>query len=168
MKNKNKNQQRNLTNPFRLLLHVPVPWVFILAYLVGVGLQILFPFGTRSADILFVSTIGGVVLFLMGAALAAWSLFIFHKAHTTTTPGETSTKLVTSGPYRFSRNPMYWGLIFAYVGEAGLLAQVWPLLILPFTVAYINWIVIPVEEARLKEDFGSEYEQYCAKVHRWI
>lgn len=63
---------------------------------------------------------------------------------------------------------MYVGLIFAYLGEAGLLNQFWPLLLLPLTVFYINWIVVPVEEARLKESFGLEYQEYCAKVRRWI
>jgi protein-S-isoprenylcysteine O-methyltransferase Ste14 len=63
---------------------------------------------------------------------------------------------------------MYTGLVLAYLGEAGILKQVWPALLLPFTVAYINWVVIPVEEARLAEVFGADYEQYRARVRRWI
>src|SRR5262249_1304923 len=139
-----------------------------LAYLVGVGLEILFPVGTHSHQVSLVSKLSGAVLFLTGAVLAGWGLLVFRKARTTTIPGKSSTTLVTSGPYRFTRNPMYWGLIFVYLGEAGLLVQVWPLFVLPFTVAYLNWIVIPVEEYRLKTDFGAEYEGYCATVHRWI
>jgi protein-S-isoprenylcysteine O-methyltransferase Ste14 len=108
------------------------------------------------------------VFFLIGAAVAAWGLLVFRKARTTTVPGKSSTAVVTAGPYRFSRNPMYCGLIIAYLGEAGLLVQLWPLIVLPFVVAYLNWIVIPVEESRLQEDFGAEYEQYRARVHRWI
>lgn len=162
------NQRKHLAEPFRLMMLIPVPWVFILVYFMGVGLEILFPFGPRSSDMVLVSKIGGAVLFLLGGALAAWGLIVFRKARTTTIPGETSTKLVTSGPYRFSRNPMYVGLSLAYIGEAGLLTQIWPLLMLPFVVAYVNWIVIPVEEARLKEDFGNAYEPYCARVRRWV
>ena len=67
-----------------------------------------------------------------------------------------STTLVTSGPYRFTRNPMYVGLSLAYLGEAGLLKQIWPLLLLPLVLAYLNGTVIPVEEARLKEVFRDE------------
>jgi protein-S-isoprenylcysteine O-methyltransferase Ste14 len=48
-----------------------------------------------------------------------------------------------------------------------LLKQVAPLAVLLLTVAYLNWIVIPVEEARLQEEFGSAYEAYRASVHRW-
>ena len=149
-------------------MRVPVPWVFVLTYLVGVGLQFLLPFNFLSVEMLRVSKPSGIVLFAIGASFASWSLFIFHKVRTTTTPGESSTKLVTWGPYRFSRNPMYVSLIFAYLGEAGILTQIWPILVLPFTVAYLNWSVIPVEEARLKEVFEEKYKQYCTEVRRWI
>ena len=161
----NNDRQINVRAPFRLLMRIPVPWVFILGYLIGAGLSNMFPFSSRS-PVLF--KICGAALFLIGAALAGWGLYVFHKAHTTTVPGKTSTRVVTWGPYRFIRNPMYTGLVLAYIGEAGLLVQFWPLIILPLVVAYANWVVIPVEESRLKEDFGSEYEQYRAKVRRWI
>jgi protein-S-isoprenylcysteine O-methyltransferase Ste14 len=164
----NKNQPRNSMNPIRVLLHIPVPWVFVLVYLVGVVLQFLFPFDVHSPTVLTISRSLGVLLFVMGAVIAGWGLFIFHKARTTTVPGEASAELVMQGPYRFSRNPMYLGLTLAYLGEAGLLTQIWPILLLFFTLAYVNWMVIPLEEARLKEVFGDKYQQYCAKVHRWI
>jgi protein-S-isoprenylcysteine O-methyltransferase Ste14 len=161
-------REDHVANPIRLLLHVPVPWVFVLTYLFGVGLESLYRRNIRPSPALFVSSVVGSVLLATGAAIAAWSLLIFHKAHTTTVPGSASTKLVTSGPYRISRNPMYVGLIVAYLGEAGLLKQVWPLLVLPLTVAYLHWIVIPVEEERLNEVFGRAYQEYCARVRRWI
>jgi protein-S-isoprenylcysteine O-methyltransferase Ste14 len=63
---------------------------------------------------------------------------------------------------------MYVGLTLAYLGEAGILHQTWPVILLPLTVAYLNWIVIPVEEAKLKEVFGDEYERYRAAVRRWV
>jgi protein-S-isoprenylcysteine O-methyltransferase Ste14 len=153
-------------NPFKLLLHVPVPWVFVLTYLGGIVLEIVTDVhspATRPA-----SSIMGGVLFVIGVAIAAWSWLIFHKARTTTIPGRASRKLVTWGPYRFSRNPMYVGLSFTYLGEAGLLHQIWPVFLLPLTICYINWIVIPVEEARLKEVFTLEYQAYCAKVRCWF
>jgi protein-S-isoprenylcysteine O-methyltransferase Ste14 len=155
-------------NPLRLLLHVPVPWVFILAYLCGVGLERVFPISVHLPETNRIGTILGGVLFAMGAAVAAWGWLIFYKARTTTVPGRASSKLITWGPYQFSRNPMYVGLILAYLGEAGLLHQIWPVLLLAVTISYINWIVIPVEEARLNEVFALEYQTYCAKVRRWI
>jgi len=156
-----------MNNPMRILMRVPVPWVFVLTYLVGVGLEF-----TRSHTIrpktALVSTIIGGVLFAAGAVIACWGLVTFHKARTTTVPGKASAKLVTWGPYRFTRNPMYIGLTLAYLGEAGLLKQMWPVLLLPLTIAYLHGTVIPVEEAKLKEVFQGEYEQYRARVRRWI
>jgi len=152
----------------RFLLRVPVPWVFVLAFLVGAGLQRLFPFPAWPAQALRIGRIAGFVLLATGAAFASWSLLIFHRARTTTTPGETSEALVTWGPYRLSRNPMYVSLTLAYVGEAGILAQAWPLLVLPLVVAYLNQIVIPLEEARLWEAFRERYEEFSGKVRRWI
>jgi protein-S-isoprenylcysteine O-methyltransferase Ste14 len=155
-------------NPFKLLLYVPVPWVFILTYLCGVVLELFLPGGVHSAETNRVGTILGCILLVTGVAIAAWGWLIFYKARTTTVPGRASSKLVTWGPYRFSRNPMYVGLSLAYLGEAGLLHQIWPALLLPLTISYIDWIVIPVEEARLKAVFPLEYQAYCVKVRRWI
>ncbi len=83
-------------------------------------------------------------------------------------PGQASRLLVTRGPYRLTRNPMYVGLTLAYLGEAGLLRQIWPLAVLPLVLAYLEWMVIPLEETRLLETFGEEYEAYRRRVRRWI
>ena len=152
----------------RILLKVPVPWVFVLAYLISLLFQfnIQFPeIGEPARHCIFLS---GIVLFVIGGFLAAWSLLIFHRAHTTTVPGKNSAKLITAGPYRFSRNPMYISLTLAYLGEAGLLVQFWPVLFLFFVLLYINLVVIPLEEKILNSDFGDIYTAYCRKVHRWI
>jgi protein-S-isoprenylcysteine O-methyltransferase Ste14 len=154
-------------SPLRLLMRVPVPWVFVLAYLIGVGLQYAAPL--ELAGLARPSTsVAGFVLFGVGAMFAGWGWFLFRKADTTRVPGQASTALVTWGPYRLSRNPMYLGLAVAYLGEAGILRQAWPVLVLPLVVLYLSLVVIPVEEARLREVFGGAYEAYCAKVRRWI
>jgi len=154
---------------FRLLLRVPVPWVFVLGYLLGVGLQFaIFP-GTRySATTRNLVSTGGVVVFAVGAVIAGWGLILFHRARTTTTPGKASDALVTRGPYRFTRSPMYVGLILAYVGEMGILVQIAPLIPLLLVIAYVNWIVIPVEENQLRGLFGGDYVQFCNRVPRWL
>ena len=76
--------------------------------------------------------------------------------------------MVMWGPYRFTRNPMYVGLTIAYLGEALLLHQLWPVVFFPLVIAYVNWIVIPLEESKLKEAFGDQYDQYRARVGRWV
>lgn len=162
-----KHQKKNL-NPFKFLLIIPVPWVFVLTYLVGVVLQTFSPFNFLSQEGIFWVKITGIALFVTGVIFASWSLIIFRKVHTTTTPGESSKMLITKGPYRFSRNPMYVSLILAYLGEAGFLIQFWPVIVLPFVIWYVNRVVIPLEEDILKKDFKEKYENYCTQVHRWL
>lgn len=158
----------NIKGLSRILLKIPVPWVYVLAYLVGVALQFILPTRFISPEKHTAVKIVGAGIFLVGALFAGWSLLIFRKARTTTTPGETSQKLIVKGPYRISRNPMYVSLLMAYLGEAGLLVQVWPLVVLPLLLVYVNNVVIPLEEDILRKDFPDEYEKYSARVRRWI
>lgn len=134
-------------NPLRHLMLIPVPWVFVLTYLAGVAMEHVLPLHVPLAPRPGILVAGGVV-FVIGAAIAGWGLLTFRKARTTTVPGKASSQLVAWGPYRLSRNPMYVGLTVAYLGEAGILQQVWPVVLLPLTVAYVNWVVIPVEEGK--------------------
>jgi protein-S-isoprenylcysteine O-methyltransferase Ste14 len=154
--------------PIRLLLKVPVPWVFVMSYLAGMALQVSLPRGVPSSGPNWVSVGIGAGLFALGAVIAGWGLTLFHGASTTTVLGQASRLLVTRGPYRLTRNPMYVGLTLAYLGEAGLLRQIWPLAVLPLVLAYLEWMVIPLEETRLLETFGEEYEAYRRRVRRWI
>ncbi|MEP6847763.1 MAG: isoprenylcysteine carboxylmethyltransferase family protein [Acidobacteriota bacterium] len=159
---------QNIAAPFRLLLKVPVPWVYVLGYLIGVALEFIFPLHLVPAEAFITTKIVGGVIFILGAIIAGWSLLKFYRSRTTTTPGEISKEFVTHGFYRFTRNPMYVGLILAYIGDAGMWVQIWPLVTLPLVIAYLNWVVIPLEESRLVEHFGSDYEAYRLKVRRWI
>ncbi|HEY2431691.1 MAG TPA: isoprenylcysteine carboxylmethyltransferase family protein [Vicinamibacterales bacterium] len=157
-----------VAKPLRPLLRIPVPWVFVLAYLIGAGLEHVWP-EHLGKDVNGSVTSGvGAVIFAAGALTAGWGLITFHRARTTTVPGESSARLVTWGPYRFSRNPMYVGLTIAYVGEAFLLRQVWPVPLLTVVLAYVNWAVIPIEQARLTDVFGEEYVAYQRRVRRWL
>jgi protein-S-isoprenylcysteine O-methyltransferase Ste14 len=154
-------------NPIRLLLHLPVPWVFVLGYLIGVAAEHFWPLPTLDLPDSYLSAAGGFV-FGIGAAIAGWGLFTFRRARTTTVPGEASSQMVTWGPYRYTRNPMYVGLTIAYLGEAAILHHIWPLFTLIFVLVYVNWIVIPLEESKLSEVFGDQYDQYRSRVARWI
>ena len=154
--------------PFRLLLRIPVPWVFVLVYLIGVMIEAGWPLPGGSLIGATAAVAYGGIVFSIGALIAGWGLYTFRKARTTTVPGRVSAALVTGGPYRFSRNPMYVGLVIAYVGEATLLRQLWPLILLPLVVGYVNWTVIPLEQRKLTEVFGDEYTRYRKRVRRWL
>lgn len=153
---------------FRPLLIIPVPGVFMIGYFAGarLGRWLLHqPFTMQSSRPIGMA---GVALLVAGALLAGWAWTIFHLKGTTKTPGEASTALVTTGPYKVTRNPMYVGLTLAYIGLAGSGGQILPLATLIPVLAYVNWIVIPVEENRLREVFGPAYDTYRMKVRRWL
>ena len=150
------------------LMHVPVPWVFILTFVAGAGLQHLAPLTIRSANAILIGRVAGIALTVAGAVLAFAGLGIFKRARTTTVPFETPSRLITNGPYRFTRNPMYVGLTLTYLGVAALQMQLWPVLLLPLLSIYVDRVVIPVEEASLRDVFGDAYQHYCARVRRWI
>lgn len=163
-----KMNSKKTALPFRLLLQVPVPWVYVLTYLFGLVFHLFYPLHFVSPEKTTSVITTGISLFVAGAIIASWSLFIFKRAKTTTTPGESSKQLILKGPYRFSRNPMYVSLLLAYLGEAAFLNQIWPVIVLPLLLAYVNSVVIPLEESVLAKDFGEQYAVYCKAVRRWI
>ncbi len=153
---------------FRPLLIVPVPLVFMLGYFVGarLGRWLLHQrFTLHGSDLI---GIAGIALFVVGCLLAGWAWTTFHLKGTTKDPREDSTALVTTGPYRVTRNPMYVGLTLAYVGAAGAGGQILPIATLVLVLAYVNWVVIPVEEHRLRGVFGPAYDAYRLQVRRWL
>lgn len=149
-------------------MKIPVPWVFILVYLVGAGLQRVLPVAIIPPDLSSPIRSPGFVFIAVGVAVAFSAVGIFKKSNTTTVPFETPSALVISGPFRFTRNPMYLGLTLIYLGVAGTRTEMWPIILLPLLLAYINFVVIPVEERSLLGVFGESYQQYRAKVRRWL
>lgn len=92
----------------------------------------------------------------------------FWKYKTTIKPGEASSRLLTTGPFHFSRNPIYLAMVLVLIGLAAVLGGLTPWLVVPVFGWLIARNVIPVEEALLHETFGAEYEQYKARTRRWI
>jgi len=86
----------------------------------------------------------------------------------TLSPVDPTRRLVARGLYRFSRNPMYVGVMIILIGEAILTNS--PTLWIYLTIIFIifNLFILFHEEPRLRKDFGDEYDQYCRKVRRWI
>lgn len=110
----------------------------------------------------------GLVPIFAGLGLVVWVARLFSRHQTTIKPGAVSTSLLTNGPFRISRNPIYLGMTSVLVGTAIALGSLTPWLVVPVFVALIAWNVIPVEEAMLAEAFGPQYSQYRASVRRWI
>jgi protein-S-isoprenylcysteine O-methyltransferase Ste14 len=79
-----------------------------------------------------------------------------------------TTALVTEGPFRYSRNPIYVALTLLYVGVALLINALWILLLVVPAVLVLRYGVIAREEAYLTRKFGDAYRQYTTQVRRWL
>ena len=90
------------------------------------------------------------------------------KAHTQLIHVEPVTAFVTTGPYRFTRNPIYLGFFLIYLGFTLLAGTLWGLIASPFLVWTITQAVIRAEEIYLDEKFGEQYKQYRSRVRQWI
>jgi len=97
----------------------------------------------------------------------AYGIVTFVRARTSVIPDRPARQLVTWGPYRISRNPMYLSLTAAYLGIALVNNYAWPLVLLPVALAGMT-IIIKREERYLHGAFGDAYDQYCRHVRRWV
>jgi protein-S-isoprenylcysteine O-methyltransferase Ste14 len=114
------------------------------------------------------SRIGGGALIVAGLGLCWWSVGLFRSKHTSIIPIRPSAALVLTGPYRWTRNPMYLGLLLAYIGAALALQLIWGLILLPIVVVAVDRLVIRKEERYLGRAFGPAYDDYRRRVRRWI
>ena len=138
---------------------------FIILLILSVLLNFLFPV------LVFLSppsTYFGFLIIGFGFVLAFWSRSLFLKNATTLQPSEEPTLLVTSGPFRISRNPIYLGMASILLGVAVLFGT---LVTLAFPVIFdtlIEFFIIPGEERKLEKIFGEPYRKYKKSVRRWI
>jgi len=150
-----------------LELKIPPPVIAAVAALAMWGLARAFPglhipYGVRVP--------AAVLLAMAGVALAGSGIVTFRQARTTINPHKPgdATALVSSGPYRFTRNPMYVGMLLVLLGWSAFLASPLALLGPAAFVLYINRFQIGPEERALQWLFGREYLAYRSRVRRWL
>jgi protein-S-isoprenylcysteine O-methyltransferase Ste14 len=142
---------------------IPPPLYYGLAFAAGMVLrhEVPWPIGI---DLV----IPGAIILAAGLALAAAGIAGVVRHHTTMVPHHEVSALVTTGVYRWSRNPMYTGLALQYVGGSLLAGSWWPLILWPLVVLVIRFAVIGPEERYLATRFGADYASYCSRVRRWL
>ena len=143
----------------------PPPLVFLAGLIVGFALEALLP----GVDLPGLVEWGlGSLLVVAGLGLLLTFNASFSRKGTAVEPWKPTTAIVTTGPYRLTRNPAYLGMALTYVGIAVLSSAVWVLLPLPVVLAVIDRGVIAREERYLERKFGEEYLAYKRTVRRWI
>lgn len=110
----------------------------------------------------------GIAVFLAGLAFAGWAIASFRRAGTNVETRKPSTTVVSVGPYRYTRNPIYVGMALGIVGVGLAAGSAWTILMVVPFLALIDRGVIAREERYLSTKFGATYDDYRARVRRWI
>jgi protein-S-isoprenylcysteine O-methyltransferase Ste14 len=139
------------------------PFIYAGALVVGLLLHRAFPVSVWPDS----TRILGWLLIGIATLLVAWAYRVMRRAGTSENPYQPTTALVTEGPYRFTRNPMYLSLTLLYTGIGVLVNALWVLCLLPAVLVVMRYGVIEREERYLERKFGEKYLQYKARVRRW-
>lgn len=141
------------------------PLVYLASLVIGVLIQLAMPlpFLPRTLTVAL-----GAPLVVVAIVLFAYSVAKFRAAGTPVPARKPTTVIVRTGPYRFSRNPIYLAFSLFQLGIAIWVNSVWLLATLAGAVALIHSIVIRREEKYLERRFGAEYLDYKAAVRRWL
>lgn len=113
------------------------------------------------------SALVGVLLLVAGIAVMGWAGAVMWRHRTTVIPWRHVEHLMTGGPFRVMRNPIYVGDVLVYLGGTLVAGSWWPFLLMPLPLFVMNRYVIAREEAYLLERFGEPYAAYCRRVRRW-
>ena len=141
------------------------PFLFVGAFLLGLAPQLLWPvhlLGPWPARVI------GVVLVLVSGSIAIPAVRTMKRAGTNVDPAQPSTTIVRTGPFRFTRNPIYLANTILFLALSFLFNSVWPLSLLIPMLLVLYWGVIRREERYLEAKFGAAYLSYKAQVRRWI
>jgi len=154
----------NLRDSSGAVIRPPIAWAF--AVIVGLALDWLHPLPflpTAVPDGWL-----GSIMFVAGLALLIWAATTFRRAGTQVPTNQPTTAIVDAGPYRFTRNPIYIGMLLGLAGLSVVFDSLWLVaLLVPFYLV-IRYGVVAREEAYLERKFGHVYLAYKARVGRWL
>ena len=152
-------------NTENLSVGIRPPVLYVAALALGILLHLLTPVR------IFAKTGSGHLLgwpvFVLGSALVLWAERTLKK-YGVEPSFKPVPQIVSSGPYAFSRNPMYLATSLMYLGVSLATNSIWPMVFLPLILLILHLAVITKEELYLEKVFGQEYLQYRSKVRRWL
>jgi protein-S-isoprenylcysteine O-methyltransferase Ste14 len=148
-------------------VRVPPPLIFAGGWLAAWYLDREFPFEIDGAGTSWAQAGLGVLLIGVGLSLIVAAGGALRRAQTPIRPDRPARVLVTGGPFRWTRNPLYLGLTAIYAGAAALANAAWPIVFLPIVLIVLTTTVVHREEEHLRGAFP-EYEDYSRRVRRWL
>jgi protein-S-isoprenylcysteine O-methyltransferase Ste14 len=147
----------------QVVVRPPLAWG--LAVVAGLALDWLVPLRFLPAGL---PRVIGVIVFVVALALFAWAIVTITRAGSNVPGNRPTTTIVESGPYRFTRNPIYLGMFLGLIGLAIAFDTLWLLLLLVPFAFIIRYGVVAREEAYLERKFGDVYRGYRSRVRRWL
>ena len=148
----------------QVIIHPPIAWA--LAVVAGLALNWLMPLPFVPG--MLPAGWSGATVFALALALGAWAVATMIRGGSNVPTNRPSTTIVETGPYRFTRNPIYFGMFLGHAGLAIAFDSVWLLATLvPFALV-IRYGVVAREEAYLERKFGDVYRRYRTRVRRWL
>ena len=142
-----------------------LPPTFLFIYLIlALLLHFFFPIRPISGS----PRILGTLFIAFGLILNLWADSRFKKGRTTVKPNETPIKLITDGPFRFSRHPMYLGFVVLLLGVSFILGSLSCLLVPIIMFITLEIKFISIEEKQMEKAFGKKYLEYKNHVRRWL
>jgi len=145
----------------------PPPLVYLAFILLGVALRYAMA-PLRVPVNRYMALAAGMVVLLGGLGLIVEAWKLFHRTGQDPKPWKTTPEIVLSGPYRFTRNPMYVGMVLIQIGLGLALNNLWIVLLSAFSLLVIHFIAVMPEEEYLSEKFGDAYRSYLSKVRRYL
>ncbi|MFL6515043.1 MAG: methyltransferase family protein [Chthoniobacterales bacterium] len=146
---------------------VPIapPLLFLLPILAAIPLEWLCPTFLAAGAVRWIS--GGLFV-VLGIALDIAGFVTQRRAGTDPIPYRPTTRIISHGVYRFTRNPMYVGFALCTLGLAILFDSLWILAAVPIGLVLTNLLIVAREERYLERKFGDEYRDYQRRVRRWL
>ena len=154
----------NTADTAQVIIRPPLAWG--LAVIAGLALNWLAPLPFLPADL--PTGWPGAVVFVLALALFAWAIVTLTRAGSNVPTNRPTTTIVESGPYRFTRYPIYLGMFLGLIGLAIAFDNLWLLILLVTFALVIRYGVVGREEAYLERKFGNVYRGYRSRVRRWL
>jgi protein-S-isoprenylcysteine O-methyltransferase Ste14 len=148
-------------------IRIPPPLFFFACLGLGLWLEYLSPIHLISLSLISRIIVGCIFIIISGCiAVSSFMVLIRHKTSFST--AKSTTKIVTNGSFRFSRNPLYLSLLLLLFGIAVLMLSIWLFFTIPILYILILFKAVKPEESYLTQKFGEDYLEYSAKVRRWV
>ncbi len=149
------------------------PWeiseiIFGIPLIISIAMHLIIPISIRQGIVRQVLIPVGIVLIIIGVAFIVLARREFALFGQSMGPGHTISKIIDTGEFSISRNPLYFGIIISFIGIAFSLNIIWIIIFVIPAIILCQYILIDPEERYLRNKFGKEYLAYSTSVMRWI